>query len=278
LTHETEKNWFPLGALSFVMHVALLGACAWYFKNPITVNIIAAGEGQGGGDDMVEVGTVDGRALGFTPFREVSFTGEDANTANNMEVSTMAPPPDPDSEVLPSTNPTPNPKESLTTDRPTIQSPQIVSPTPLRGSSSNTRIQVGSTTGSPVPSLTRGVGVNSAGVNLGGNDVGVPGGSAYGKLIQSILGRNYNPPTTNDSGEQFVIVQLRIARDGRILSVVNGRVAPNYFKKRSPNTLINNAVERAVIAANAQGFPAFPTGFLSGAQEAVAEVWFKYPK
>jgi hypothetical protein len=275
LTHETEKNWFPLTSLSIVMHVVLLGACAWYFKNPITVNIIAAGEGEGGGENaIVEVSTVDGRALGFKTPLSLSSPGENVNTPNNMEVSTETLR-DPDAEVLPSTSPTPKPKDSVTTDRPTVQSPQIVSQTPLRGSSANNNIQVGPTMGAPVPSMIQGIGVSSS-TNLGGNNVGVPGGSAYGKLIQGILGRNYNPAATNDAGgEQFVIVQLHIARDGRILSVVNGRVTSNHFKKRSANTLINNAVERAVIAANAQGLPAFPSGFLSGVQEAVAEVWFK---
>jgi hypothetical protein len=275
LTHETNKPWFPGTALSVVMHVVLLGACAWYFKNPITVNIIAAGEGEGGGENAIEVSTVDGKALGFKTPLSLSLAGEAANTPNNMEVTTETPLPDPDADVLPSTSPTPKPKDSATTDRPTVQSPQIVSQTPLRGSSDNKNIQVGPTMGSPVPSMIQGIGVSSS-PNLGGNNVGVPGGSAYGRLIQSILGRNYNPAATNDaSGEQFVIVQLHIARDGRILSVVNGRVTPNHFKKRSANTLINNAVERAVIAANAQGLPAFPGGFLSGVQEAVAEVWFK---
>jgi hypothetical protein len=279
LTTETGKSWFTVEAmLSFVMHAALLGACAWYFRNPLTANIIAAGDGQGSGE-AIEVSTVDGKALGFTPFRPVSMAGEDASKPNNVDVSTEARLPDPNAEVLPSTNPTPPPKDSLTTDRPTVKSPQIVSQDPLRGGTTNNKIEMGRTMGSPVPALTAGVGVNSAGVNLSGNEIGVPGGSAYGRLIQGILARNYNPPTTNDiSGEQFVIVQLRIARDGRILSVVNGRVAPNHFKRRSANSLINNAVERAVIAASAQGLPAFPNGFLMGAQEAVAEVWFKYPK
>jgi hypothetical protein len=94
-----------------------------------------------------------------------------------------------------------------------------------------------------------------------------------------ILGRNYNPPPTNDAGEaQYVIVQLRIARDGRILSLVNGQIPSNYFKKRSSNGLVNNAVVRAVLAASNDGLPPFPNGFLMGAQEAVAEVWFRYPK
>ncbi|HEX5084892.1 MAG TPA: TonB C-terminal domain-containing protein [Blastocatellia bacterium] len=278
MKHETEKNWFSVSALSVVMHVVLLGACAWYFNRPITVNIIAAGQGEGNGDAMMEVGTVDGKTLGFTPFKPVSTAGDEANTANNVDVSTDTPKPDPNAEILPSESPTPKPKDSLTTDRPTVQSPQFVSKDPLRGGTTNTSVEVGRTGGSPVPSLTQGVGVGS-GATLAGNTTGVPGGSAYGKIIQGILGRNYNPPTTYDvSGSQFVIVQLHIARDGRILSVVNGRVAPNHFKQRSANGLINNAVERAVIAANAQGLPPFPNGFLMGAQEAVAEVWFKYPK
>jgi hypothetical protein len=91
------------------------------------------------------------------------------------------------------------------------------------------------------------------------------------------LSRNFNPPTLNDaSGVHIVIVQLRIARDGRILSLVNGRVAPSYFKQRSANDLINNAAERAVIASHP--LPPFPNGFLMSGQEGVAEILFKYPK
>ena len=106
--------------LSVVMHVALLGVCAWYFRNPLTTTIVAAGEGQGSGESVIEVGTVDARALGFTLPRSVSFVGEEKNTANNEVVETEAPKPDPDAEVLPSTKSTPTPKEKLsTTDRPT---------------------------------------------------------------------------------------------------------------------------------------------------------------
>lgn len=116
-----------------------------------------------------------------------------------------------------------------TTDRPTAnQTSQIVSPTPLRGGSTNTNVEVGRSFGSPVPAMAGGVGVGS-GANLGSG--GVPGGSEYGRRIQMILSRSYNPPATSDaSGMQYVVVQLRIARDGRILSLANGRVAPNYFK------------------------------------------------
>jgi hypothetical protein len=256
------------------MHAALLGVCAWYFSGPITTTIIAAGEGDGGGEGAIEVGTIDARALGFTLPRPVSYAGDEENAANNEEVSTEAPPSDPNAEVLPSTNPDKTPKDR-TTDRPTAnQTSQVVSPTPLRGRSSDTSVDVGRTFGSQFPTMTGGVSVGS-GANLGPN--GLPGGSAYGRLIQNILSRNFNPPTLNDgSGVQFVIVQLRIARDGRILSLVNGRVAPNYFKQRSMNDLINKAAERAVIASNP--LPPFPNGFLMSSQDCVAEVLFKYPK
>jgi len=277
MTIETGKPRFRVEALlSVVMHVALLGVCAWYFRNPLTTTIVAAGEGQGNGESVIEVGTIDARALGFTNPRAVSFVGEDKNTANNEVVETEAPKPDPNAEVLPSTKSTPTPKEKLmTTNRPTAnQTSQIVSPTPLRGSSTNTNVEVGRSIGSQVPSMTAGVGVSS-GANLGPS--GVPGGSEYGRRIQMILSRNYNPPATSDAGgTPYVIVQLRIARHGRILSLVNGRVAPNYFKKRSANDLVNYAAERAVIASNQ--LPPFPNGFLMGAQEAVAEIWFRYPK
>jgi hypothetical protein len=279
LATETGKNWLSVEAmLSFVMHLALLGVCAWYFRHPLTTNILAAGQGEGGGESAIEVGTVDGKTLGFTPYRSVSHDGNQENTPNNEVISTAAPPPDPNAEVLPSTKSTPNPKDKLT-DRPTAtQTAQLVSPTPLRGASSNTTVDVGRTVGTPVPSMTLGVGL-SPGVNLTGGGSGVPGGSEYGRRIQMILGRLYNPPQTNDAGEaQYVIVQLRIARDGKILSLVNGQIPQNYFKRRSQNGLVNNAVVRAVLAANVDGLPPFPNGFLMGAQEAVAEVWFRYPK
>jgi hypothetical protein len=263
-------------ALSIVMHVALLTLGAWYFRNPLATTIVAAGEGQGSGEGVIEVGVVDAGQLGFTSPRSVSFIGEEENTANNQMIETEAPKPEPNAEPLPAAKSTPKPKENLTrTDRPTAnQTSQIVSPTPLRGGSTNTNVEVGRSFGSPVPAMTGGVGVGS-GANLGSS--GLPGGSEYGRRIQMILSRNYNPPMSNEaSGAQYVVVQLRVARDGRILSLVNGRVAPGYFKRRSANDLVNYAAERAVIASNP--LPPFPNGFLMGAQEAVAEVWFRYPK
>jgi outer membrane biosynthesis protein TonB len=182
-----------------------------------------------------------------------------------------------EAEVLPSTTkPTPKPVEKTAkTDRPTAnQTEQLVAQKPLQGKSTNTNVEIGRSFGSQTPAMTGGVGVSS-GANLGTG--GVPGGSEYGRRIQMILGRNYNPPATNDAnGTQYVIVQLRIARDGRILSLVNGRVGASYLKQRSSNELVNYAAERAVLISNP--LPPFPNGFLIGAQEAVAEIWFRYPK
>jgi hypothetical protein len=115
----------------------------------------------------------------------------------------------------------------------------------------------------------------SGGANPGTTKISTD--SAYGRMIQIILSRNFNLPATNDaSGTQYVIVELRIARDGQILSLVKGRMAPGAFKQRSANDLVNDAAERAVIASNP--LPPFPNGFLIGAQAAVAEIWFRYPK
>ncbi|MBO0861608.1 MAG: TonB C-terminal domain-containing protein [Chloracidobacterium sp.] len=272
MTTESGKTGFRIEALlSFIMHVVALGVCAWYFRNPLTANIIAAGEGQGGGGNAIEVSTVDGKFFGLTTPRQVSYAGDEPNAANNEDLATKATP-DTDADVLPTTNPTPNPKDKIT-DRPTAESPKIFSKTPLRGSSSNTSVDIGRTMGSPVPSIIQGIGVSSGAIGPNG----VPGGSEYGRRIQMILSRNYNPPSLSDvSGTQYVVVMLRIARDGRILSLVNGRVGSNYFKKRCPIDIVNYAAERAVIASNP--LPEIPNGFLMGSQEGVAEIWFKYPK
>jgi TonB C terminal len=262
--------------LSVFLHVALMVTCAWLFRQPISTEIVAAGEGQGSGESVIEVGVVEAGQLGLTLPRSISTIGEDESPANNLIVEREIPQPDIDAELLPSDKRPPKPKDANRTDRPTAnQTEQLVTKEPLRGNSSNTNVEIGRTFGSQTPAMTAGVGVGS-GANLGAS--GVPGGSAYGRLIQSILSSNYNPQTINDAvGTQYVIVQLRIARDGRILSVVNGRVTPSHFKRRSSNDLINSAVERAIIAS-ANKLPPFPNGFLMSSQEAVAEVWFRYPK
>lgn len=262
-------------ALSALLHLLVLALCVWYFRHPLTTQIVAAGEGEGSSGNAIEVGVVEASQLGFTKPKPVSFVGEENTAANNVVVETKQPEPAPNAEVLPSTKKTPAPKEKVaTTERPTAnQTEQLHSKQPLRGSSSNTNIEVGRNFGSPLPSMANGVGVGNARVGASG----VPGGSEYGRRIQMILSRNYNPPGGYDtSAQHYVIIQLRIARDGRILSLAGGRVAGSYIKRRSPIDQVNYAAERAIIASNP--LPPFPNGFLMSVEEAVAEIWFRYPK
>lgn len=237
--------------------------------------IVAAGEGSGETAGAIEVGLVDAGQFGLSLPRSVSLPGEDPNAPNNEVVETDVARAADDAEILPSTS-----RRVVTeppdrrTDRPTArQSEQLVTPTPQRGGSADRSVEIGRSAGSQIPSLMGGVGVGS-GSGMGGS--GLPGGSEYGRRIQSILSRNYNPPALTASGTEYVIVRLRIARDGRILSLVNGRLNPTYLKRRSAIDLVNYAAERAVIASNP--LPPFPNGFLMESQEATAEIWFRYPK
>jgi hypothetical protein len=263
-------------SLSLLLHLCVLGLCFWYFRSPLTTQIVAAGAGENGGG-AIEVGLIEASQLGFTKPKPVTFVGEENAPANNVEVETAKPIPAPDAEVLPNTTKTPKPERPNVekTERPTAnQNEVLVSKQPLRGGSSNTNVEVGRSSGVPAPALTNGVGVGNA--SVGGGTSGVPGGSEY-RRIQMILSRNYNPPGGFDSaGPHFVIIRLRIARDGRILSLAGGRVAPAYIKQRSPIDQVNYAAERAIIASNP--LPPFPNGFLLTAEEAVAEIWFRYPK
>jgi hypothetical protein len=268
-----------LGALlSAVLHVLVLGFCLWYFSHPLTTEIVAAGAGENGGGGAIEVGVIEASQLGFTKQQPVSFIGEENSPANNSEVKTAKPQPVPDAEVLSATAKTPKPEKPNVqkVERPTAnQNEVLVTKEPLRGGSPNTSVNVGRSSGVPVPALTNGVGVGNTAAGAGAS--GVPGGSEYGRRIQLILSRHYNPPGGFDSaGQHYVVIRLRIARDGRILSLTGGRVASNYIKTRSPIEQVNYAAERAIIASNP--LPPFPNGFLLSAEEAVAEIWFRYPK
>ena len=269
-------------ALSVGLHLLTLMACVFLFRHSLTTQIVAAGEGQGNAaGGAIEVGVVDARQLGLAKPRAVSHLGEEPNAPNNTVVETARPAPPPEAEVLPSSANKPKPKEKTkdqptTTERPTAgQTEQLYSKQPLRGRSSDTNVEVGRTFGTATPTVSGGIGLGEGGGT--GGAMGVPGGSEYGRRIQMILSRNYNPPAIAEAtGTQYVIIQLRISREGQILSLTGGRVAPNYIKQSSRYALVNGAAERAIIASNP--LPPFPNGFLIGAREAVAEIWFRYPK
>jgi outer membrane biosynthesis protein TonB len=268
-------------ALSALLHIAVLAAFVFLFRSPFSADIVAAGEGEGGGGGTaIEVGVVSASQLGFKKPEPVAFVGEKEEEANNKEVVTRRPDPPRDAEVLPRNNKQPDkPKAAekpVTTERPTAkQDEKLHTKEPQAGRSPNTTVTVGRSFGSPMPTVSGGIGVGNSGASAGPN--GVPGGSEYGRRIQMILGRNYNPPQVQQANDtHFVIIRLRIARDGTILSLAGGRVGSGYIQKTSPFDLVNRAAERAIIASNP--LPPFPSGFLTGAQEATAEIWFRYPK
>jgi hypothetical protein len=263
---------------SIVLHVAVIGGLTFWFHEGGGVQIVAAGPGEGGegGGGSIQVGVADPSAiLGFAKPKPVSYVGETDSPINNARVETVKPQPEQPDEVL-----TPTPKEkprpdTVKTDRPVAnQEEKAFTGKEERGRSASTTALTGRTFGSPTPAVVGGIGIGSGGgLGIG---TGLPGGSEYGRRIQSILGRNYNPPVQDAGATQFVVIILRISRGGAILSLSGGRVSAGYFKQRSQVALVNNAAERAVIASNP--LPPFPPGFLPGVNEAVAEAWFRYPK
>lgn len=267
--------------MSMVLHIAVLAACFLFFRHPITTEIVAAGEGEGGGQGgAIEVGVVSASQLGFRKPEPVAFVGEKENESNTTVVETKRPEPPREAEVLPRDDPKQKPPKAaekpVATERPTArQEERLHTKQPQSGRSPNTTVTVGRSFGSPMPAVSGGIGL---GTSAGGSGTGgVPGGSEYGRRIQMILSRNYNPPQIAQANDtHFVIIRLRISRDGQILSLAGGRVAPGYIQKSSPFDLVNRAAERAILASNP--LPPFPSGFLAGAQEATAEIWFRYPK
>jgi hypothetical protein len=266
-------------ALSVAMHLIVFAALFVSFNRAVSSEIVAAGPGEGGegGGGAIEVGVADKSAiLGFAKPKPVSYVGDTDDAINNTRVET-ARLPDPNSEaLLPPTEKVIRDPKALKTDRPVVdQQEKIFTGKDEHGKSATQTAQVGRSFGSPTPAaLIGGVGIGSGG-GLGGG-TGLPGGSEYGRRIQSILGRNYTPPAMDSGGIQYVIILIRISREGRIMSLSGGRVAGAYMKQRSANAQLNYAAERAVIASDP--LPRFPSGFLANATEATAEVWFRYPK
>lgn len=240
---------------------------------------IAAGEGEGGegGGGSIEVGVTDpSEVLGFAKPVPLAFVGKDESAINNAALEREKRlEPEAEAILKPEDANKPDPK-SIKTDRPVIpQHEKAFTGKEELGKAASATAQVGHSFGNPTPSDVRGgIGLGSGG-GLGVG-TGLPGGSEYGRRIQQILSRNYNPPINDSASTQFAIILLRVSRSGKILCVSGGRVGSQYFKKRSTIGIVNDAAERAILASDP--LPPFPVGFLPGAQEAVAEVWFRYPK
>ena len=265
-------------ALSIAFHAAIILGLILWIEHRGGVQLVAAGAGEGGegGGGSIEVGVADPSALlGFARPRPVSFAGDRDSAVNNAKVETARASEEQPDEVIPNSDREKLDPNSIKTDRPVApRTEKTFTGKEERGRSSSASVEVGRSYGNPVPSaMTGGVGLGSGGgVGVG---TGLPGGSEYGRRIQMILSRNYNP-FGSDASSHYIIVLVHIGRDGRLLSLENGRVSRASFKQRSQSSDANNAVERSLLASDP--VPPFPAGLLPGAQEAVAEVWFRYPK
>jgi hypothetical protein len=273
------QRFLTFGLVSGLIHVLIfLAIFFWMGRMPDTI-FLAAGDGEGGeggGTGAIQVGIANAsEVLGFARKQTVGFVGDDKNdTVNNERLQHMQEPEEVE-EVLPDSKKKIDPEAKQTNLPVPTREERLWSAKVRRASSSETTATVGSTYGSLKPSIQGGIGIGPGnGTGLG---TGLPGGSEYGRRIQNILSRNFTPPNLTVNGVSNVVIYVKISRDGRIMSVVGGRVPKNYFKQSSPHEQLNYAAERAIIATAAQGLPPFPAGFLSGIQEAVAEVWFQYP-
>jgi hypothetical protein len=239
---------------------------------------IAAGNGESGNSSISQamaVGLTEAAQLGFARKQTVShLEGNPKDKINNERLQQIAPP-STNEEVLLRPKKRLDP-EARKTDLPVPEKQERRWTAKVqRAASSETTASVGTSYGSTRPSIQGGIGIGDS--SSSGLGTGIPGGSEYGRRIQTILSRNFTPPTISTEGTTYVVIYVKIARSGQILSVAGGRVPRNFFKQVSTYEQLNYAAERAVLAAAGQGLPPFPGNFLLGSEEAVAEVWFQYP-
>jgi TonB C terminal len=260
--------------LSIALHLAIVAALILATQRWMTTEIVAAGPGEGGegGGGAIDVGVSDATAiLGFAKPQPISNIGDRDNAINNVNVE-HKPREEETDDVVPRTDKEPLDPKAVKTDKPVVnQTERIFTGKEERGKSDSSA-QVGRTYGTPTPTTVGGVAIGSG----SGGGTGLPGGSEYGRRIQMIFSRNYNPPQTDAANVQTVIITLRISRDGRIVNLVNGRVDPSSIRQRAQIAQINYAAERAIIASDP--LPPFPSGFLPGVGEVSVNLIFRYPK
>jgi hypothetical protein len=259
--------------LSVAFHVGITVILILATSHWMKTEIVAAGPGEGGegGGGAIDVGVSDATAiLGFAKPQPISSIGERDNAVNNAKVEHQ--PRDEETEdVVPRTDKEPLDPKSIKTDKPVVnQQERIFTGKDERGKSVASA-QVGRTYGTPTPTTIGGVAIGTG----SGGGTGLPGGSEYGRRIQMILSRNYNPGGEATAVQQ-VMITLHIARDGRILNIINGRVDPSSIRQRAQTAQVNYAAERAILASNP--LPPFPSGFLPGVGEVSVNLIFRYPK
>jgi hypothetical protein len=240
----------------------------------MTTEIVAAGPGEGGegGGGAIDVGVSDPSAiLGFARPQPISNIGERDERLNNANVE-HKPREEETEDVVPRTDKEPLDPKSIKTDKPVVnQTERIFTGKEERGKTDSAAAQVGRTYGTPTPAMIGGVAIGSG----SGGGTGFPGGSEYGRRIQAIFSRYYNP-SGDATAVQTVVINIRITRDGRILDVVNDRVNPASIRQRAQIAQVNYAAERAILLSNP--LPPLPSGLLPGVSEVSVDLIFRYPK
>jgi hypothetical protein len=252
--------------LSLTGHVAFgLSLLALHRDGSTAQLLLVAGPGgEGGGGSAIEVGLAEGWELARL-FPQLP-TGALAETPG---LSTARIRQKPDDElspdlVLPGRKRQPAEPGTITTDRPVVSGPRPYTGQQQIGGTTSTSALVG-----PTLPLAGGVGLGP------GGGTGIPGGSDYGRRLQQALSAYYRLTPAAALGHRFVVVRIRIARDGRILSIVNGRLDPAAFIRPSGNPIVDTRVEAALLELNRNPIP-FPPDFLPGVREAIAEIYFQY--
>jgi len=242
--------------------------------------IIAAGPGEGGSGGTIEVGVVGASEwLRFYPEFDVATLGENptpppavedfSHQTETIHEETAVPIPG-----LKSKTENQPPEVSKTTDRPVARTPdKPYTPDKPGGATGSTSALLG-IPGSPFPAdVPGGVGIG-VGTNTGGV-AGIPGGSEYGRRLQSALSSYYRLTPTDPANPRFVIVRVQIDRNGRILSLESGRLRPEVIIRTSGNIVIDSRVAGALLELDRHPIP-FPPSFLAGVQEAIVEIYFQY--
>lgn len=274
-----SQNFLVAGVFAFLAHGLIFGLIFFWIGKLPDVLIIAAGAGEGGegGGGAVEVGIANASEIFDVSLKKPvvsSLNTEKTEDKVNNEILKHEEVVDKPEEVLEKKE-KPDP-EAKKTNLPVQEKPnRIWTKTTQKANSTETTANIGTSSGSLKPAIRGGIGISDS--NTSGIGTGLPGGSEYGRRIQNILSRNFTPPTITVNGTVNVIVYIKITREGKVTSVIGGRVPKNFFKQLSPYEQLNYAAERAIIATATQGLPPFPGNFLIGTQEAVAEIWFQYP-
>lgn len=253
--------------ISSAVHMGLLLAIVLVESlRPASSPLLLAG-GQNVGGPAMEVGVV-GASEWFRLRRELDVDDFDQQSPPVRSAEdNMKPSPESSLELLPERKRTPPPEAP---DRPPNSETDRPHPRRKAAGAASARAPIDGAW-SPSP------GTLSGGVGIAldrSTPAGIPAGSEYGRRLQQAL-VSYYRLTPNGQTPRYVIVRIRIARSGHILSIEGGRLRPEAFIRRSGNIVVDTRVVAALLELDRHPIP-FPPDFLPGVSEAVVEIYFQY--